>query len=247
MPLHCLVKDCEHFSSEGQSTFKTEFECEQHWHDYHPDVLQRLISDPPAGRQYLGMRLCPKADCERMCFSASSYNVHVASCTADQIDERSSSALDSGSAQEPAAAMTPDGKQSTVGMQDNSGQVGDSTAMANKSSDNQAKSDATMLGEAADDDVGHSIGAKEAPPSNLSVEETQRRLRLHEVALNNICPVAKRPQFRAYILASGYRYSTQDIVDMAMDLHKGDQEVPQGDQETPSGNRDDNTASPSLL
>jgi len=56
----------------------------------------------------------------------------------------------------------------------------------------------------------------------LTEEEIARRLQPHTVAVDHIFPADKQPQFRASLLAGGYRLSVQQVVNMAIGMLQDD-------------------------
>ena len=77
--MHCSVRDCAHFRTDGSSSFESLVEGQEHWRMYHPQVLSRLErSDHAKYRVWMGWTPCPK--CATLCLGSVNLSAHEATC-----------------------------------------------------------------------------------------------------------------------------------------------------------------------
>ena len=152
-----------------------------------------------------------------MCFDECSYNLHVAACESVKIDNSGDTASKQGT-----AAAAPNNEQPMQVQKGAAEQRYNLDGLTDTSTAQQPPVNTNRVDDASEAILEERQGESAPSAPGHTEEEIMRRLKPHRVAVDHICPAEKWPQFRASLLAGGYRLSVQQVVNMAIGMLQDD-------------------------
>ena len=199
MPLHCIVTSCAHFCDQGTATFNTMDDLAAHWHEFHPDFLAR-IKENEEMMSFLGWLPCKRLLCDSVCFDSTSYNKHMATCSAmegmDPLDVED--------------GELPSSDEAIPNMELDVDEVQPETAVPQEDVAT-AQEDVA----AAQEDVTSAQKNVAAAQAEVAPPALAGSLQNYQTALN-ICPARQLKTLKTWLILKAHQITPEEAIDMAI-------------------------------